>query len=341
VPRAHRMDDTGPRLSGIHQHCAVIDDSAPPFELARQARLQGTERALARRLARGELVRIRPGVYLAAEVWQSYDFDARYRARVFAAAEVTRAATVFSHDAAAALLRLPGLGPWPKRVNVLGPAASGGRSSPGIHRLSGPEDPEAIRINQFAVTSLARTVIDVSARSDFTRAVCMIDAALRPAQKHDFRHLHGLPATDTARICELMASLAPFPGLARAKLAIQFGDGRSGSIGESISRVQMHLLGFPAPILQAPFYDSEGLIGYSDFYWPEFGLIGEFDGRVKYGDAYYARGHLPEEVVWAEKLREDRLRRQVRSLARWDWQVANSQRLLSERLRSHGLPRAA
>ena len=319
----------------------MIDDSAPPFELARQARLQGTERALARRLARGELVRLRPGVYLAADVWKSYDFDARFRARVFAAAEITRTGTVLSHDSAAALLRLPGLGPWPKRVNVLGPTASGGRSSAGVHRLSGPSDPEAIAVNQFAVTSLARTVVDVSARSDFTRAVCMVDAALRPPQKNEFRHTNGVPAADKAFMIDVATNLAPFPGLARAKLALDFGDPLSGSIGESISRVQMHLIGFPPPMLQTPFSDSEGLIGYADFYWPQFSLIGEFDGRVKYGDTYYTRGHLPEEVVWAEKLREDRLRRQVRSVARWDWQVANNQRLLSERLRGHGLPLAA
>jgi hypothetical protein len=318
----------------------VIDDSAPPFELSRQARLKATERSLVRRVERGELVRLRPGVYLAADIWNGYSVDAQYRARVFAAAEVTRARTVFSHDSAAAMLRLPGLGPWPKRVNVLGAAASGGRSSAGIHRLAGPIDDKAIAINQFAVTSLARTVLDVAARSEFTRAVCMIDAALRPSQRGEFRHAHGIGDVDKAQVLELAASAAPFPGLARAKLALEFGDALSGSIGESLSRVQRHLLGFPPPLLQAPFHDSEGLIGYADFYWPEFSLIGEFDGRVKYGDKTYARGQLPEEVVWAEKLREDRLRAQVRSLARWNWQVANSQPLLSERLRSHDLPLA-
>ena len=334
------MDASGSPLPPGGNYWRVIDDSAPQFELSRQARLTGTERALARRVERGELVRVRPGVYLAADVWNAYGFDARYRARVFAAAEVTRTAPVFSHDSAAALLRLPGLGPWPKRVDVLGPAASGGRSSAGIHRLSGPDDADAIAINQFAITSLARTVVDVGAHADFTRAVCMIDSALRPPQRGEFRHTHGIAATDKESLQGLVASMAPFPGIARAKLALAFGDPLSGSIGESISRVQMHLLGFPPPLLQVPFYDSEGLIGYADFYWPEFGMIGEFDGRVKYRDKFYARGQLPEEVVWAEKLREDRLRAQVRSLARWNWEVANSQRLLSQRLRDHGLPLA-
>ena len=318
----------------------VIDDSVPPFEFSRQARLTGTERSLVRRHARGELVRVRPGVFLAAEIWNGYGVDARYRARVFAAAEVVRPGTVFSRDSAAALLRLPALGPWPERVDVLGPPASGGRSSTGIYRLPGPHDPEAIEVNGFAVTSLARTVVDVSARCDFARAVCMIDAALGAAERSTFRRVHGIAPASRERIDELVAGMAPFPGIARAKLAVAFGDPLSGSIGESLSRVQMHLLGFPPPMLQVPFRDAQGLIGVVDFFWPEYSLIGEFDGRVKYRDKTYARGRLPEEVVWAEKLREDRLRAQVRSLARWDWRVANDQRLLAERLRAHGLPLA-
>jgi hypothetical protein len=165
----------------------------------------------------------------------------------------------------------------------------------------------------------------------------MVDSAVRPPATGSFRHTHGLRETDKQALLELIDRSAPFPGLARARLAVSFADPGSGSIGESISRVNIHLAGFPPPLLQVPFHDSDGLIGYADFYWPDIRLIGEFDGRVKYGDATYARGRLPEEVVWAEKLREDRLRAQVRSLARWDWGVATNQRLLSQRLREHGL----
>ena len=294
----------------------MIDDSVPPFELARHARLMGVERQLAHRFSRGELVRVRAGVYLATDLWNALDADARHRAQVFAAAEVLRPDTVFSHDSAAAMLRLPGLGRWPATVSVVGAAASGGRSSRAVHRLSRATDPDAVDINQFAVTSLPRTVIDMAATAPFGRAVCMVDAALRRSENGEFRRVHGIRATDTPSLLGLLARLAPFPGVARAKLAIEFGDGLSGSIGESISRVNMHLADFPPPQLQVPFYDSDGLIGYTDFYWPDIRVIGEFDGRVKYGNATYARGRLPEEVVWAEKLREDRLRAQVRSLAR-------------------------
>jgi hypothetical protein len=111
----------------------------------------------------------------------------------------------------------------------------------------------------------------------------------------------------------------------------------SESPGESISRVQFHLLGFPPPELQVPFYDEQGLIGYADFYWPELDLVGEFDGDVKYLGETYRRGRLPEEVVKAEKDREDRMRRVVRAFDRWDWEVALDQRRLALRLRPHGL----
>ena len=40
----------------------------------------------------------------------------------------------------------------------------------------------------------------------------------------------------------------------------------------------------PEPQLQFKVYDEVGnLIGITDFAWPEFGLLGEFDGKIKYG----------------------------------------------------------
>lgn len=314
----------------------MIDDSAPTFELSRQARRSGTERSLAHRHRTGRLVRVRQGVYLPTTEWEALDQDARFRAEVFAASEIVRPGTQFAGDSAAALLRLPSLGPWPGLVEVLGSPASGGRSSSGIHRRTAAEDPNPLELNGATITSLGRTVVDVSARTGFLRAVCMVDHALRPPQAGEFRFAR-LPVPTAEELMAITASLAPFPGLAKAKQAIRFGEGRSGSIGESLSRAQIHLLGLPAPQIQVPFYDSDGLIGYVDFYWPELGLIGEFDGHVKYKDRLYLRGQLPEEVVWAEKQREDRLRAVARDLVRWDWGVALSAPRLAARLASHGL----
>jgi len=62
------------------------------------------------------------------------------------------------------------------------------------------------------------------------------------------------------------------------------------------------------PELQYPVYDQRGrLLGLSDFAWPKFGVLGEFDGRVKY-DQLRRPGESPEDVVFREKQREDRMR---------------------------------
>ena len=49
------------------------------------------------------------------------------------------------------------------------------------------------------------------------------------------------------------------------------------------------------------------LRGTTDWWWPEYGLLGEFDGRIKYG-RLLKPGQDPGEVVFAEKNREDILR---------------------------------
>jgi hypothetical protein len=97
--------------------------------------------------------------------------------------------------------------------------------------------------------------------------------------------------------------------------------------------------GLPAPRLQTRFSDTAGLIGYVDFWWPEWGLIGEFDGRGKYLREDLRNGKTTAEVVVDEKVREDRLRAATGArVARWGWDVARSPRLLAAALLRAGLP---
>ncbi|MBT2517159.1 hypothetical protein J7E29_06910 [Streptomyces sp. ISL-90] len=124
------------------------------------------------------------------------------------------------------------------------------------------------------------------------------------------------------------------------RTAIAFGDQASGSVGESLSRGQMHLLGFPAPRLQVRMPRPDGRDDIVDFDWPEFGLFGEFDGHGKYLRSEYTRGRAIADVVIAEKRREDRIRRRHRPFAvRWEWSIARRPRLLAQHLEEAGLPR--
>ncbi|MEO5920648.1 MAG: hypothetical protein ABIQ01_05835 [Pseudolysinimonas sp.] len=129
-------------------------------------------------------------------------------------------------------------------------------------------------------------------------------------------------------------------GRRKLRRALAFADPRSGSPGESISRAVMHEYGFPAPELQTEFRDRRGLAGIVDFWWPEFQLIGEFDGRSKYTDDVLLGGRTPADVVIAEKAREDRLRALGPRVTRWDWMT-----VIGEGLGMHlvqaGLPRRA
>lgn len=54
---------------------------------------------------------------------------------------------------------------------------------------------------------------------------------------------------------------------------------------------------------------------FTDFWWRSVNVASEFDGKQKYTRQEYTGGD-PGEVVWREKKREDRLRRQVRGIVR-------------------------
>ena len=49
------------------------------------------------------------------------------------------------------------------------------------------------------------------------------------------------------------------------------------------------------------------LLGTTDWGWPEHGLLGEFDGKIKYG-RLLRDGEEPGDAVFREKVREDAVR---------------------------------
>jgi hypothetical protein len=79
----------------------------------------------------------------------------------------------------------------------------------------------------------------------------------------------------------------------RVRTAIEFVDGQAESAGESYSRGLIHAAGFVPPALQREVRDSAGRVGYSDFYWEESRIVGEFDGIAKYQKPDISRGSRP------------------------------------------------
>jgi hypothetical protein len=89
--------------------------------------------------------------------------------------------------------------------------------------------------------------------------------------------------------------------------------------------------------LQVRVDDEEGLVGYADFGWD--GVLGEFDGKGKYGIGAELDATEAGRIVWREKRREDRMR--VRhEVVRWAVADLYTPRALGARVRA-AMARAA
>lgn len=123
-------------------------------------------------------------------------------------------------------------------------------------------------------------------------------------------------STTEIQLASFCSRLVGTKGVDRARRSVRLANRLSESPGESWSAVVIDDLGFPAPERQHEIWDRDGLAGRSDFWWEGSRVVGEFDGRVKYGRESPA-GRAPEDVLWAEKRREDRIRATGVTVARW------------------------
>lgn len=238
--------------------------------------------------------------------------------RVRAVVAAALAPPVVSHRSAAALLGLPVIGHLDDRVHVVRGPAGGGRSEGDVVRHTVAGRLEDVDLDGVLVTSAARTVTDLARSEGLLAGVVAGDAALRA----------GLTTLDALRTEVLQAGSGR--GVRAARRAVDLVDPRSESPGESLSRVRLAEAGLPAPDLQHELYDAAGLIGRVDFWWQDAGVVGEFDGRVKYGTG-------DPDVLWDEKLREDRLRAAGHRVVRWTWADAWAGTPMTARLRAAGI----
>jgi len=273
--------------------------------------------------ARGGWHQVRNGIWVSEHEWRGLTPEHRHAALVHATGLcLAREAPVFAVTSAAAVWGLPRIEQWPDAVRVLVPTAARGRGSSLVRPHVGREA-EAVQVGEIRLTSPARTVVDLARTATLHTAVAAADHALR----------HRLCTRDELR-AEVDAVPPRVRGRTRARVVEALADPMSMSAGESLSRVQMFLLNLPKPELQREVRDGDGLVGFVDFGWE--GVVGEFDGRVKYRVPDDGSPGDAAEVVWLEKQREDRLRRQVR-VARWTRAVALDRRKLGARLAQYGI----
>ena len=244
----------------------------------------------------GAWTRVHRGAYCPTDLLAGLNQEEKYRLRSIAVARRSPR-LVLSHHSAAAMLGLPLWKAPLERVHLIRPADGGGRAGPGRVVHIGRLAPSEIgRITGIRVTSPARTLADIACSSSFVTTVVAADAALR-------RRL-----ITPEELAAALAKTAHRSGAPAARRALRFADGRCESVGESLLRVAMHQARLPEPELQIRIIGPNGIvIARCDLGYPEFGVLIEFDGAIKYRKLLRP-GENPEDVVLAEKIREDRIR---------------------------------
>jgi hypothetical protein len=299
---------------------SIIEPWREDFILSGEVVEPAQRAALYRSAARGELARVRRGVFMAAERWRRLDAEDRHLAQLRATALVDPGIVV-THLSAAMLWGLPLVDAPPRLPQVVIPRASGGRSSSFVQRIGVGVPDRVDMIDGLQVTPVERTLVDVAAAYDATVSVPILDAALAGRRRGG-----GTVGRESLGVDGLLS------GARRAAFAIAFADERAGSAGESVSRVSIHRAGLEAPDLQVTFSDADGQAGIVDFWWEGARVIGEFDGEGKYRRDLAGRGRDAADLVIAEKWREDRLRASGAGVVRWGWRTARSTEQLRARL---------
>ncbi len=286
-----------------------------------------TERELRALCRTGALDPVRPGAYVAADPTRT-DADPvlRHWYAVQAAVRRLGPATVVSHTSAAVLHGLPlwfppGSAHDAVRVQATRDRRSGARRSAHVDLHAAALQPdEVVAVDGVLVTSVARTVADIARTLPFEAALVPADAAL---------HRHLVTPADLA---EALDRGGRRKGNSTARRVIGFADGRAESPGESLSRLAIRSARLPEPTLQHVVRTRDGRSWRVDFWWRS-GVVGEFDGRVKYG-RLLKPGEDPGDAVFAEKLREDALRAEGLRVVRWTWRDLADFAPVAARIRS-------
>jgi hypothetical protein len=263
-----------------------------------QARDLGYGDATVTQLVRGGVwKRIRRGYYTFVDHWVGLSPESRHLARAHAVAHSLGHAVALSGVSG---LIEHGVATWGMplgRVHVTRLDGAAGRSEGDVvHHEGFCLDSDVLEIEGHRVLSPQRCAIEAGSRATSEAALVSFDSLL---------HLRMCDHDELFRQFQLMSS---WPFTRRLHIPVRMADAAAESVGESRARWLFWATGLPAPILQYDVRDAEGrLVGRCDWGWPEHGLLGEFDGKVKYGRVL-GPDQDPGDVVFAEKRREDLIR---------------------------------
>ena len=256
-----------------------------------------TDRAIARLVSTGALIKLRHGAYAAADLWQSAGEADRVRLVTRAVLRQSRAELVVSHATAIAeydgpLWRLPA-----DTTHVTRTDGRAGRREAGVVQHQGLLLPgDVSERNGVLVTSGTRTAIDVTTIAEVEPALVAVN------------HLLHAGLTTKDGLWERYALMDHHPFTLTTDLVFRLADERIESVGESRTFYLMWRQSLPIAEPQLAITDRHGReIARLDFAWPERKRWLEFDGVQKYVK-FLRPGESVTDVVLREKSREDMIR---------------------------------
>jgi hypothetical protein len=207
---------------------------------------------------------------------------------------------VISHLPAAVGLGLPTYGDLDRPCLTVPPGtALRHLADAHLHRATLPPE-DIVDLAGFNLTTPRRTILDVAREHGVPAGVVAADFALH----------EGL--VDRQSLAAAYDLCAGWPGRRRARITLSFADGAAESPLESLSRLHIAAARLPRPALQAEICDLDGqYITRCDFYWDEFGVVGEADGMLKY--------RTDGERALTERATQKRLERCGLIAVRWGW----------------------
>ena len=168
-------------------------------------------------------------------------------------------------------------------------------------------------------------------------SISVADAALGQIGG-DRRRFDDRAAADfTSRLLHRTEMSGP-RGIRQARRIVELADGRAQLPLESVSRLQLHRLGFERAELQVPVPAPGGGSYFVDIGLRGLRTFGECDGKDKYVDEARRSGRSVEQVLLDEKAREDWIRGTTQwRLARWGDEHAATPAALGARLARFGI----
>jgi hypothetical protein len=268
-----------------------------------------TDQSLQAAVRAGVLVRLRYGVYAPTRSLADLDERARHLLLARACLAQQRGRVALAGPTAALLHGFDVFGHDLQTVHLARLDGGSARRESGIvhHRLGSAVRLGVVVRDDALVVSPEDAVWQSALMSGLEGGVVTADSAL---------HRQPDLALPIARV--VARSLAQ-PRSRTARLALRLARAESESVGESLTRMACYRHGIPAPSLQQDVVDHNGrLLGRADFYWEQFRLLGEFDGRIKY-QRLLREGETVTDAVVREKQREDDMRATACGMSRFVW----------------------